>query len=71
MLLMVGAPLVFYPMHLAGLSGMARKAPEYADYFTPFTVVGFHGSLLLMFCTLIFVGSFHIYMSNVFHRTYV
>jgi heme/copper-type cytochrome/quinol oxidase subunit 1 len=70
LLLFIGAMLVFYPMHLAGLSGMARRVPEYADYFTPFTIVGFHGTLLLMYSTIIFIRSFNMYLSNVLHGNY-
>lgn len=70
-LLLLGATLIFYPMHLAGLSGMARRIPEYADFFIPFITVGFHGTLLLIISTLIFIRSFYIYLSNINHSNYL
>lgn len=70
-LLLVGALLVFYPMHLAGLSGMARRVPEYADFFIPFVTVGFHGTLLLIFSTITFIRSYYIYLSHVNHSNYL
>ena len=63
-ILLIGALLVFYPMHLSGLSGMARRVPEYADIFIPFITVGFHGTILLILSTLIFIRSYYIYLSN-------
>ena len=38
--LLVGALLVFYPMHMMGLSGMARRVPEYGDLW--FGLVGIY-----------------------------
>ena len=70
-LLLVGALLVFYPMHLAGLSGMARRVPEYADIFIPFITVGFHGTLLLIFSTLTFIRSYFQYLSHINHSNYL
>ena len=69
--LLVGALLVFYPMHLAGLSGMARRVPEYADFFIPFITVGFHGTLLLIFSTITFIRSYFIYLSHINHANYL
>ncbi len=57
-------------MHNAGLAGMARRVPEYADVLLPFTTVGFHGTLLLIYSTLIFMKSIHIYLSNTTHANY-
>lgn len=51
-------------MHLAGLSGMARRVPEYADIFLPFTTLGFHGTILLILSTFIFIKSINIYFSS-------
>jgi len=62
--------LIFYPMHLAGLSGMARRVPEYADFFIPFITVGFHGTILLIFSTLTFIRSYFIYLSHINHANY-
>jgi heme/copper-type cytochrome/quinol oxidase subunit 1 len=56
-LLFFGAFMIFYPMHLAGLAGMARRIPEYADSLMPFVVIGFHGTLLVICSTLIFLRS--------------
>ena len=58
-------------MHLAGLSGMARRVPEYADFYIPFMVVGFHGTILLIFSTITFIRSFYIYLSNTNHSNYL
>nr|AAB03570.1 cytochrome oxidase subunit I [Euglena gracilis]ALQ28774.1 cytochrome c oxidase subunit 1 [Euglena gracilis var. bacillaris]CAA69263.1 cytochrome-c oxidase [Euglena gracilis] len=70
-LLLVGALLVFYPMHLAGLSGMARRVPEYADIFIPFMTVGFHGTFLLIFSTLTFIRSYFQFLSHINHSNYL
>lgn len=69
--LLIGAFMIFYPMHLAGLSGMARRIPEYADFFIPFMTVGFHGTLLLLFSTITFIRSFFIFLSHVQHSNYL
>jgi cytochrome c oxidase subunit 1 len=70
-LLLIGAMMIFYPMHLAGLSGMARRIPEYADYFIPFMTVGFHGTIMLMYSTIVFIRSYYIYLSNMVYNGYM
>jgi cytochrome c oxidase subunit 1 len=65
--LLIGAFFVFYPMHLAGLTGMARRVPEYADIFLPFTTIGFHGTLLLLISYTIFNQSLYVYLTNSIH----
>ena len=69
-ILLIGAFLVFYPMHLAGLAGMARRVPEFADYFLPFVTIGFHGTILLIISTLIFIRSYYIYLSHINFANY-
>jgi heme/copper-type cytochrome/quinol oxidase subunit 1 len=58
-------------MHLAGLSGMARRIPEYADFFIPFMTVGFHGTLLLIFSTLFFIRSFFFFLSHLSFANFI
>ena len=58
-------------MHLAGLSGMARRIPEYADFYIPFMTVGFHGTILLIFSTVTFIRSFYQYLSHINHSNYL
>lgn len=68
--LLFGAFLVFYPMHLAGLAGMARRVPEYADIFLPFTTLGFHGTFLLLLSTWVFTHSSFLFFSSCTHNYY-
>ena len=70
-LLLIGALLIFYPMHLAGLSGMARRVPEYADFYIPFMTVSFHGTILLIYSTITFIRSFYQYLSHITHSNYL
>ncbi len=58
-------------MHLAGLSGMARRVPEFADYFLPFVTVGLNGTILLIISTLIFIRSYYIYLYHINHSNYM
>lgn len=46
--LLIGALLVFYPMHMMGLSGMARRVPEYGDLWFGVVSMGTVGFLLLV-----------------------
>ena len=68
--LFVGALFIFYPMHLAGLAGMARRVPEYADLFIPFITIGLHGTILLIFSTITFIRSYFIFLSHIQHKNY-
>ena len=61
--LFIGGLKVFYPMHLAGMYGMARRIPEYADNLIPFTIVGFHGTLILICSSLLFIRGMHMWSS--------
>lgn len=57
--LLIGAIFIFYPMHLAGIVGMARRIPEFADFFLPFIIISTHGVFILIFFLLFFIrGSF-------------
>jgi len=52
-LTLIGAILVFYPMHWSGLAGMSRRVPEYSDYFMSSTWMGTSGTLLLLTAVVI------------------
>ena len=69
--LLLGALLIFYPMHFAGISGMARRVPEYSDFFVPFTILQTHGTFLLFFSTITFFRSYYTYLSNTTHINYI
>jgi len=68
--LLIGAILVFFPMHLAGLAGMARRIPEYADYFIPCVTVGTTGTFLLIFSVFILIRSMFMTWSNPIYGSY-
>lgn len=68
--LLFGAILVFYPMHFAGLSGMARRIPEYADIFIPSVIVGTTGTLLLLISVFILLRSCFFSWSNPIFSNY-
>jgi len=68
--LLIGAILVFYPMHFAGLTGMARRIPEYADIFIPSVIVGTTGTFLLLLSVLILLRSFFFNWSNIIYSNY-
>lgn len=46
--LLLGAALVFAPMHTLGLMGMSRRVPEFADVFYPLMSYGSLGLLCLV-----------------------
>merc|ERR1712195_401715 len=69
--LLTGAILVFFPMHLAGLAGMARRVPEYADFFMPCITVGTTGSFLLVFSVVILIRSMFMTWSNPVYGSYL
>ena len=52
-LLLVGACLLFGPMHQAGLLGMSRRIPEYADVYYPFFTLGSVGIILLVLSVVV------------------
>jgi len=68
--LLLGAILVFFPMHIAGLAGMARRIPEYSDIFIPSVTVGTTGSFLLIFSVLILLRSMLMTWTNVIYANY-
>ena len=68
--LLFGALLVFFPMHFAGLSGMARRIPEYADIFLPSVIVGTTGTILLFISVIILLRSFFFCWSNPIFANY-
>lgn len=68
--LLLGALLIFYPMHFAGISGMARRVPEYSDFFLPFTIIQTHGTFLLFFSTITFFRSYYQYLSTTLHTNF-
>lgn len=53
--LLFGACLLFGPMHEAGLMGMSRRVPEYADVYMPFYSLGTVGLVLLVVSVLLLV----------------
>jgi heme/copper-type cytochrome/quinol oxidase subunit 1 len=53
-LLLCGAVILFGPMHGAGVYGMSRRVPEYADVFLPFFISGSVGMILLLGSVLVF-----------------
>ena len=63
--LLIGATLVFYPMHASGLSGMARRVPEFNDIFTTSSWVGASGSLLLLTSVVMLLRSMYATWSSV------
>ena len=69
-LLLYSGTLVFYPMHWAGMSGLSRRIPSYSDYFISFTIVGYHGTLLLLYFTLIFIRTQFILCSGLTYSNY-
>jgi len=68
--LLIGALFIFYPMHLAGITGMARRVPEYADFFIPFITIGVHGTILLLFSTITFIRSITTYLTHIQIQNY-
>ena len=59
--LFIGALLIFFPMHFAGISGFSRRVPEHADVFLPFTLVNTHGTFLILLSMFIFLR-LHVYL---------
>jgi heme/copper-type cytochrome/quinol oxidase subunit 1 len=64
--LIFGAFIVFYPMHLAGIVGLARRIPEFADFFLPFIILSTHGAIILIFFIFLFFRGFFIPFFNSF-----
>jgi cytochrome c oxidase subunit 1 len=59
-LLLFGACLLFGPMHEAGIMGMSRRIPEFADVYMPFYSLGSVGMVLLVASVLVFLRIFSI-----------
>lgn len=68
--LLIGAIFVFFPMHLAGLSGMARRVPEFADFFIPFVTCGTTGTILLILSVITLLRSTFLTWSNPVYGSY-
>lgn len=69
-ILLLGANLVFGPMHLAGLTGMARRVPEYADFFLPFVTVGTTGTWFLIASVILFLRACFLTWSNPLYASF-
>ena len=51
----VGVNVTFFPMHFLGLSGMARRIPEYADGYTGYNKIATLGSTITIISTILFL----------------
>ena len=51
--LLIGACLIFGPMHNAGIGGMSRRVPEYADVYWPYLNIGSVGLIYLLASVII------------------
>lgn len=71
LILLIGAIGVFYPMHLAGLAGMARRVPEFADFFLPLVTAGTSGTFLLILSVFIFLRASFLSWSSILWASYL
>lgn len=57
---LLGAILVFFPMHWLGLAGMSRRVPEFCDMYQPSYNIGFTGTILLIIAVIFIVRNLYI-----------
>ena len=53
--LVVGAIILFTPLHLTGITGLPRRIPDYPDVFISTTLICLGGLLLLLYVILTFI----------------
>eukprot|EP00994_Dinema_validum_P005792 NODE_399_length_1744_cov_40447.451917_g54_i1.p1 GENE.NODE_399_length_1744_cov_40447.451917_g54_i1~~NODE_399_length_1744_cov_40447.451917_g54_i1.p1 ORF type:complete len:496 (-),score=-60.49 NODE_399_length_1744_cov_40447.451917_g54_i1:114-1601(-) len=70
-LTLVGTTLIFGPMHYAGVLGMARRVPEYADVFYPYMLQGSIGSIITLFSTSVLLRSIYSAGTSTPHSYYL
>jgi cytochrome c oxidase subunit 1 len=51
----IGVNLLFFPMHFLGLSGMARRIPDYPDVFSYWNYIASSGSIITLFSVFLFI----------------
>lgn len=69
-LTLLGACLVFFPMHWLGLAGMSRRVPEFIDMYQPSYTIGFTGTILLIWAVIIIVRNLYISVTKPVFASY-
>jgi heme/copper-type cytochrome/quinol oxidase subunit 1 len=66
-----GANFIFFPMHWLGLAGMSRRVPEFMGLYQASYMVGFVGTIFLVWSVILILRALFICVGSPLHGGYL